>query len=75
MLISFDNSPKLTVYYNASLVLKVLYEQNNLDMVDLYANIKKIDNIPFNLFLLSLDWLYLTDKIDINDQGVVHLYL
>ncbi|UKS53964.1 ABC-three component system middle component 6 [Mycoplasma feriruminatoris] len=75
MLIPDNVQPKLTVYYNASLVLKVLYEQNNLDMVDLYANIKKIDNIPFNLFLLSLDWLYLTDKIDINDQGVVHLCL
>ncbi|WFQ90872.1 hypothetical protein MFERI13461_00297 [Mycoplasma feriruminatoris] len=75
MLISFDNSPKLTVYYNASLILKVLYEKNNLDMVDLYASVKKLEDIPFNFFLLSLDWLYLTDKIDINDQGVVHLYL
>ncbi|WP_434328994.1 ABC-three component system middle component 6 [Mycoplasma capricolum] len=75
MLLPDNIQPKLSVYYNASLILKTLYQKSNLDMIDLYASIKKIENMPFNLFLLSLDWLYLINKIDINNQGVVLLCL
>ncbi|WP_434343402.1 ABC-three component system middle component 6 [Mycoplasma sp. 06067-C1-B144P-99-0482-3] len=75
MLLPDNIQPKLSVYYNASLILKTLYKKSSLDMIDLYASIKKIENMPFNLFLLSLDWLYLINKIDINNQGVVLLCL
>ncbi|WP_434335274.1 ABC-three component system middle component 6 [Mycoplasma leachii] len=75
MLLPDNIQPKLSVYYNAPLILKTLCQKSNLDMIDLYASIKTLENMPFNIFLLSLDWLYLTNKIDINDQGVVLLCL
>ncbi|WP_434329359.1 ABC-three component system middle component 6 [Mycoplasma capricolum subsp. capricolum] len=75
MLLPDNIQPKLSVYYNASLILKTLSQKSNLDMIDLYASIKTLEDMPFNIFLLSLDWLYLINKIDINDQGVVLLCL
>ncbi|MBT1336664.1 hypothetical protein FCM86_04000, partial [Mycoplasma bovis] len=63
--------PKLCVYYNASLILNTLYEQKSIDIITLYAEVKKPDNMPISIFLLSLDWLYLIGAIDINDNGVV----
>ncbi len=64
-------NPKLCVYYNASLILNTLYKQKSIDIITLYAEVKKPDNMPINIFLLSLDWLYLIGAIDINDNGVV----
>ncbi|WP_429983767.1 ABC-three component system middle component 6, partial [Mycoplasmopsis bovis] len=55
----------------ASLILNTLYEQKSIDIITLYAEVKKPDNMPISIFLLSLDWLYLIGAIDINDNGVV----
>ncbi|EIN14768.1 Hypothetical protein MAGb_8020 [Mycoplasmopsis agalactiae 14628] len=71
MLLPENINPKLCVYYNASLILNTLYEQKSIDIITLYAEVKKPDNMPINIFFLSLDWLYLTGVIDINDNGVV----
>ncbi|WP_036497934.1 ABC-three component system middle component 6 [Mycoplasma yeatsii] len=71
MLLPDNINPKLCIYYNASIILEILEKNEKSDIVSLYENVNKQNDTPFPVFLLSLDWLYLIDAININEKGVV----
>jgi len=61
MLLPDNIHPENSIYYNGAIVLKVLQEHNNIELLELYSLVKKIREMSFPIFILSLDWLYLID--------------
>ncbi len=61
MLLPDNIHPENSIYYNGAIVLKVLQENNSIELLELYYLVKLVRNISFAIFILSLDWLYLID--------------
>ena len=73
MLLPDNIHPKYSIYYNGSIVLSQLELEVNQPIFALYQRVKKINDMSFATFMLSLDWLYIIDMAKINDDGCVEL--
>lgn len=73
MLIPDNIHPEKTIYYNGSIVLKVLQQYRTIDFFDLYEKAREERKITISVFTLCLDWLYLIDLVSIGDDGKVSL--
>lgn len=71
MLLPDNIHPELSIYYNGALVLKELEKKPTQRIMELYYKVKKINNMSFPVFILSLDWLYLIQAAEINEGGVI----
>lgn len=70
MLLPDNIHPENSIYYNGAIVLKVLQENNSIELLELYSLVKKIRNMSFSVFILSLDWLYLIDTAYLEKEKV-----
>ncbi|ATV59660.1 ABC-three component system middle component 6 [Fusobacterium pseudoperiodonticum] len=75
MLLPDNIHPELSIYYNGYIVLKELKKKNKQKLVSLYQEVKKNNNMSFQIFVLSLDWLYLLNVAKIDKNGEVNLCL
>ena len=75
MLLPDNIHPELSIYYNGDIVLKELKKEDKQKLVNLYQKVKKINNMSFQIFVLSLDWLYLLNVAKIDKNGEVNLCL
>lgn len=73
MLLPDNINPKFSIYYIGSLIIKKLKEKKSQDLLDLYKEIKKENNISFSLFVLTIDWLFLVDIAKIEHKGEIIL--
>ena len=73
MLLPDNIHPDNTVYYNGALVLNVLQQDGNNSLMGLYQKVRELKDISFSLFVLCLDWLYLINAAEINENGEVEL--
>lgn len=73
MLIPDNIHPEQTVYFNGAVVLKEIREGRVMDMLDLYVQANSRKEMSMPMFVLCLDWLYLLDLVDMDDQGKVKL--
>ena len=73
MLLPDNIHPENSIYYNGAMILKSLQANSKQSLMDLYYNVKSYNNIAFQLFILSLDWLYLLDAAKLNKKGEVEL--
>ncbi|WP_318839171.1 ABC-three component system middle component 6 [Priestia endophytica] len=73
MLLPRDINPELSVYYNGSIILKELLKENNVDIINLYKSVKNTSNMSLSTYMLSLDWLFLSDIAVVNESGEVKL--
>ena len=74
MLIPHDVLPDDCIYFNATFVIKVLQGQKgekNVDIADLYCEVRKMRKMSFLLFVLCLDWLFLIGSINVENQRIV----
>lgn len=71
MLLPYDIHPKLSIYYNGAVILGELNKVPQQEILELFLNVKKVNNISFSLFIYSLDWLYLIEEAEVNEEGVV----
>ena len=70
MLLPDNIHPENSIYYNGAIVLEILQKNSNIELLELYGLVKNVRNISFPLFILSLDWLYLIDAIELKNQKV-----
>lgn len=70
MIIDRDSNPKDTVYYIAACIMEVT-SSNKYNVEDLYEILKERYNesLEYTIYLLSLDFLFLIDKISISKEG------
>lgn len=76
LIIERDLKPKDTIYYLSGFILSILKE-GNLNIDDLLEEIHKEYNesIDFTKLLLSLDVLYLLNKVEVSQRGVIRCIL
>lgn len=70
MLLPDNIHPENTIYYNGSIVLKTLLENNSIDIIDLYQKVKLEKPMSFKVYILCLDWLYLLDAAQAQDNKI-----
>ncbi len=72
MIIDRDSRPKDTIYYISGCILSLL-KGKDADVDSLFELIRdKYNNLlDYYIFLLALDFLYLTEKIEISEKGVL----
>ncbi|KQL55270.1 hypothetical protein AN964_18315 [Heyndrickxia shackletonii] len=73
MLLPRDINPELSIYYNGAIILQQLIKEDNVDIINLYRNVKNESNMSLNTYMLSLDWLFLSDIAVVNESGEVKL--
>ncbi len=71
MLLPDNVHPELSIYYNGFVILAELEIISEQKVLELYHNVKKSNDMSFSMFILSLDWLYLIQLAQINEEGVV----
>lgn len=73
MLLPDSIHPKYSVYYTGAMLLKKLQQQGKMSVADLFVAAKDENDISFRLYMLSLDWLYLINAAQINNEGDIVL--
>lgn len=73
MLLPDNIHPELSIYYNGSLVLGELQQNNSQSILQLFSKMKAKTDMSFPTFLLCLDWLYLINVAKINERGDIEI--
>lgn len=63
MIVSCDTRPERQIYHIGALILKEMQGASNFEVFDLFEKVRSVDSIPLNLYLLSLDWLFLLNAV------------
>ncbi|ASD24546.1 ABC-three component system middle component 6 [Ureaplasma parvum] len=71
MLLPDNIHPKLSIYYNGAIIISELNKNPNQKILKLYTKIKNKHDMSFSMFVLSMDWLYIIDYINIDGEGVI----
>lgn len=71
MIISKDTNPEKDLYCWGAIVIEALakFEAESVDFITLLQTLKCNSDISSNLFVLSLDWLYLLGTIELTREG------
>ena len=72
MIINPERSPSLSLYYLGSIVLKILLENDNLSIENLFENLQfKLGfELHIDFFYYTLDWLYILSAIKLDKERV-----
>ena len=73
MLLPDNIKPELSIYYIGSQILSVLKDNRSLPLINLFQKLKERSSVSFQSFVLGLDWLYLINAAEVNEQGDVVL--
>lgn len=73
MLLPDNIKPELSIYYIGSQILSVLKDNRSLPLINLFQKLRERSSISFQSFVLGLDWLYLINAAEVNEQGDVVL--
>jgi len=71
MIVSRDIHPERDFYYLGGKLIEILDQSKDLDFdfFKIYDLLKNDENISLNLYVLTLDWLYLIGVVKINKKG------
>lgn len=73
MLLPDNIHPENTLLYNGALVLKALKSMEEATPLQLFVEARQGNSMSMPLFVLSLDWLYLANCVQCNEQGKLSL--
>ena len=73
MLLPDNIKPELSIYYIGSQILSVLKDNRSLPLINLFQKLRERRSVSFQSFVLGLDWLYLINAAEVNEQGDVVL--
>lgn len=73
MIVSKNISPERDLYYLGSILIDIFQSKNikEIDYIELYSSFKEKSDIGANLFLLTLDWLFILGLIKNSDNGKI----
>lgn len=73
MLILNETRPSISLYYLGAKLIEFIRNSGNEEthLTDLYVNFNSIHPIPFNRFMLTLDWLHLIGFIKATQEGKI----
>lgn len=77
LLLDRNNEPASTVYYLAASLYGYASKHDSIDASSLYQRVM-IDsvgkNVSYDFFLMALDFLYLLNRIDVDERGGLHVH-
>ncbi|MFW1905372.1 ABC-three component system middle component 6 [Acinetobacter baumannii] len=73
MLILNETRPSISLYYLGGCIIQFFKELNisEIHLSDLYILFNEKHPIPFNRFMLTLDWLHMIGFLDSTDTGTL----
>lgn len=72
LIIRNDVRPESNIYYLGAMFLDYIREYECIRIDELFDIINaRFPSISINQILYTLDWLYILDKIDILDKGLI----
>lgn len=71
MLLPDNIHPENSLYFTGSVVLSAVQQEDSWDLLELYSRVKAIKEITMPIFILALDWLFLLNAIEINDNDQI----
>ena len=71
MLVPDNIRPEDSIYYNGAKVLEVMQAEKHLPIGELYVRLREHLDISFATLMLSLDWLFLIDCVEIKGGEVM----
>lgn len=77
LLLDRNNEPTSTVYYLAASIYDYAGKHDGIDASSLYQGVV-VDlvgrNVSYDFFLMALDFLYLLDRITVDEKGGLHVH-
>ena len=74
MLLPDNNvNPQDSLYYIGSLVIEILKNTPSIKIIDLLQKLNETKSLTIETLLLTLDWLYLVNIVEVNEGGDVTL--
>lgn len=77
LLLDRNNEPTSTVYYLAAAVYDYVGRHDGIDSTSLYQGVM-VDlvgrNVSYDFYLMALDFLYLLDRITVDERGGLHVH-
>lgn len=77
LLLDVNNDPENTIYYLSAAIYEFMKNNDGMDYNELYSEIANnvlARKINFEFFSLALDFLFLLNKIDVDNKGALHVY-
>lgn len=71
MLMPENIHPENSLYYTGSVLLSHLFTSRKVDLLELYSLITEETKMTFSLYVLSIDWLFLSGLIKIEKGQVI----
>lgn len=73
MIISKDINPERDFYYLGAKTIEILSstEDDKMDFFSVFDALKSSEDISLNLFILTLDWLFIIGAIDKSRKGYI----
>lgn len=77
LLLDKNNEPTCTVYYLSAVIYSYIDNHDGCDAGQLYKAI--IDDlirrdVKYDFYLMALDFLYLLNRLDVDEEGGLHVY-
>ncbi|MCP1157000.1 ABC-three component system middle component 6 [Bacillus infantis] len=73
MLLPRDIQPEFSIYYNGAIILDQLNKKGNVDIINLFQTVKDESDMSLSTYMLSLDWLFLSNIAIVTESGEVKL--
>lgn len=70
MLIPDNVRPENSIYFNGAIILKILIEKRKRMLIELYCDVMLSHKMSYNVFILSLDWLFLIGTITYKNEEI-----
>lgn len=72
VVVNKNTHPERSLYYLGALLLEVLSnsEESSVDFLDAFRLLNEKEGVSMNLFVLTVDWLYLLGTIE-SEKGVL----
>ena len=71
MIISQDTHPTKNLYYIGFLLIEIIQKyNNNISSHDLFSELNQKQEISYSMFILSLDWLFLLELVNIDHDDI-----
>lgn len=73
MIASKDIHPERDVYYLGARVISILSNENSStsSYIDVFEELNHSENVSIHLFLLVLDWLYISGVVSGMENGII----
>jgi len=76
MIINKDINPEREIYHLGALVIEILSNNPNskMDFFDIYQSLNERIKVSVNLYILTLDWLYILGLIHKKRETIIKCF-